>query len=149
MNILQKFTNKLNNQPYLALLVTLFFVIIIRELCVLICRAIGMETASNIVGMVFMLLLLISWRLKRGWHNGLPSWLTDSSSRWLKDSGFAFLPVSAGAGLLLFGLGDELWSVIVITLISTLFPLWGFAYLANRWFTDDNNKQNSYNKGTL
>ena len=57
----------------------------------------------------------------------------------LVDSGFAFLPVSAGAGLLLFALGDELWGVMITMLISTLIPLWGLAILANRWLNQDAN----------
>lgn len=133
--------------PVLALGASLLLVVVVRELCVILCRAFNIETASNIVGMVVMLILLLIWRAKRGWHNGLPSWLTDSSNRWLKDSGFAFLPVSAGAGLLLFGLGDEFWQVMAILAISTLLPLWAFAHLANRWLADTPHpEQNSSKK---
>lgn len=137
MSRFQKFINR----PAVALLVTLFMVVVVRELCVILCRAMGIESASNIVGMVVMLVLLLLWRVKRGWHQGLPTWLTDSSNRWLKDSGFAFLPVSAGAGLLLFGLGNEFWQVLIISVVSTLLPLWGFAYLANRWLANTSDKQ--------
>lgn len=136
MNSFQKFIN----HPKIALLLTLLLVVVVRESCVILCRAIGIESASNIVGMVVMLILLLLWRVKRGWHHGLPSWLTDSSNRWLKDSGFAFLPVSAGAGLLLFGLGNEFWQVLMISIVSTLLPLWGFAYLANRWLANTSEK---------
>lgn len=114
---------------WLAVILTLAMVIFVRELAVIICQWAGIEKAANIVGLVAMFFILITWRLLKG----LPSWLTQASNTLLVDSGFAFLPVSAGAGLLLFALGDELWGVMLTILISTLLPLWGLALLANRW----------------
>ena len=126
-----------------SLLLTLAMVIIVRESAVVICQAFGVEQAANVVGMVAMFLILVIWRLLRG----LPRWLTRASNILLVDSGVAFLPVSAGAGILLFGLGDELWGVMLTMAISTLIPLWGLAILANRWLgntidepSTDNNK---------
>lgn len=104
-------------------------VIVVRETAVILCQMAGIEKAANIVGLVAMFTILIVWRLLKG----LPSWLTQASNTLLVDSGFAFLPVSAGAGLLLFALGDELWGVMVTMIVSTLIPLWGLALLANRW----------------
>lgn len=108
-------------------------VIFVRETAVLVCQWAGIEKAANIVGLVAMFVVLMAWRLLKG----LPSWLTQASNTLLVDSGFAFLPVSAGAGLLLFALGDELWGVMLTMLISTLIPLWGLALLANRWLNQD------------
>jgi putative effector of murein hydrolase LrgA (UPF0299 family) len=104
-------------------------VIVVRETAVILCQMAGIEKAANIVGLVAMFTILIVWRLLKG----LPSWLTQASNTLLVDSGFAFLPVSAGAGLLLFALGDELWGVMITMIVSTLIPLWGLALLANRW----------------
>ena len=64
---------------------------------------------------------------------GIPEWISNASNTLLVDSGFAFLPVSAGAGLLIFGLGDELWGVVLTIVVSTLIPLWGLAKLSNLW----------------
>lgn len=114
---------------WLALILTLIMVIVVRESAVVICQLLGIEKAANVVGLVVMFLILIVWRL----IIGLPNWLTKASNILLVDSGFAFLPVSAGAGLLLFALGDELWGVMLTMVISTLIPLWGLAILANRW----------------
>lgn len=114
---------------WLALILTLAMVIFVRESAVIICQWAGIEKAANIVGLVAMFFILMAWRLLKG----LPSWLTKASNTLLVDSGFAFLPVSAGAGLLLFALGDELWGVLLTMIISTLIPLWGLAILANRW----------------
>ena len=112
---------------WIAVLLTLIMVITVRESAVIICRSFGIEQAANVVAMVAMFLLLVIWRMTKG----LPNWLTRASNVLLVDSGFAFLPVSAGAGILLFGLGDELWGLTMA--ISTLIPLWGLAILANRW----------------
>ena len=114
---------------WMALLLTLIMVITVREAAVIVCQWAGIEKAANIVGLLTMFFILIVWRFIKG----VPSWLTQASNTLLVDSGFAFLPVSAGAGLLLFGLGDELWGFMLTILISTLIPIWGFAVLANRW----------------
>lgn len=124
----------LSNMPlWLAIILTLIMVIIVRETAVIVCQWAGIEKAANVVGLVAMFCILITWRLLKG----LPSWLTQASNLLLVDSGFAFLPVSAGAGLLLFALGDELWGVMLTIMISTLIPLWGLAILANNWLNND------------
>ncbi|MGP5649089.1 CidA/LrgA family protein [Psychrobacter celer] len=128
-----KSTHSSNLPLWLALILTLAMVIFVRETAVLVCQWAGIEKAANIVGLVAMFVVLMAWRLLKG----LPSWLTQASNTLLVDSGFAFLPVSAGAGLLLFALGDELWGVMLTMLISTLIPLWGLALLANRWLNQD------------
>jgi putative effector of murein hydrolase LrgA (UPF0299 family) len=124
----------LSNMPlWLAIILTLAMVILVRESAVVICQWAGIEKAANIVGLVAMFCILMAWRLLKG----LPSWLTQASNTLLVDSGFAFLPVSAGAGLLLFALGDELWGVMVTMIISVLIPLWGLAILSNRWLNNN------------
>ncbi|AWT49591.1 hypothetical protein DLE54_08790 [Psychrobacter sp. YP14] len=114
-----------------AILLTLAVVISIREGSVWVCQMLGYPSAANIVGLITLFLLLMLWRFTRG----LPEWLTPASNTLLVDSGFAFLPVSAGAGLLMFGLGDELLGIIVTMVVSTLLPLWGLARLANYWLS--------------
>ncbi|MCG3809477.1 CidA/LrgA family protein [Psychrobacter sp. Ps4] len=128
-----KSTHSVHLPLWLALILTLTMVIVVRESAVIICQLAGIEKAANIVGLVAMFFILMTWRLLKG----LPSWLTQASNTLLVDSGFAFLPVSAGAGLLLFALGDELWGVMLTMIISTLIPLWGLAILANRWLNHD------------
>ncbi|MER1972492.1 MAG: CidA/LrgA family protein [Psychrobacter alimentarius] len=124
---------------WLAVIITLAMVIFVRESAVIICQWAGIEKAANIVGLIAMFIILITWRLLKG----LPSWLTHASNTLLVDSGFAFLPVSAGAGLLLFALGDELWGVMLTMIISTLIPLWGLAILANRWLNHRNDSDST------
>lgn len=124
---------------WMALLLTLTIVITVRESAVIICQWAGIEKAANIVGLLTMFFILIIWRFIKG----IPSWLTQASNTLLVDSGFAFLPVSAGAGLLLFALGDELWGFMLTILISTLIPIWGFALLSNRWLKRNNHANNN------
>ncbi|MCG3881420.1 CidA/LrgA family protein [Psychrobacter sp. Ps3] len=124
---------------WLALLLTLAMVVIVRESALLLCQWAGIEKAANIVGLVAMFVILVVWRLLKG----LPEWITRASNLLLVDSGFAFLPVSAGAGILLFELGDEFWGVMLTMAISTLIPLWGLAILANRWLSSSADNKNS------
>ena len=128
-----KSTHSSNMPLWMALLLTLIMVIAVRESAVIVCEWAGIGKAANIVGLLVMFLILIMWRFIKG----IPSWLTQASNTLLVDSGFAFLPVSAGAGLLLFALGDELWGFMMTILISTLIPIWGFAILSNRWLNRD------------
>ena len=134
-----KSTHSTHLPLWLALILTLTMVIVVRESAVMVCQWAGIEKAANIVGLVAMFAILIVWRLIKG----LPSWLTQASNTLLVDSGFAFLPVSAGAGLLLFGLGDELGGVMLTMIVSTLIPLWGLALLANHWLNHDTNSDNA------
>lgn len=117
---------------WMALILTLAMVILVRETALIICQWIGIEKAANIVGLVAMFLILVVWRLLKG----LPKWITRASNILLVDSGFAFLPVSAGAGILLFELGDEFWGVMLTMIISTVIPLWALALLANHWLSN-------------
>lgn len=113
----------------LAIVITLAIVIFIREGAVLICQMLGYPSAGNIVGMITLFILLLLWRFLVG----LPDWITTASNTLLVDSGFAFLPVSAGAGLLMFDLGSELTGITITIIISTLVPLWFLAKLSNAW----------------
>lgn len=130
---------------WLGLVFTLAMVIIVRESALVICQSIGIEKAANIVGLVAMFVILVFWRGLKG----LPKWMTRASNMLLVESGFAFLPVSAGAGILLFALGDEFWGVMITMLISTLVPLWALALLANRWLNNTSDKDKSPNRTTI
>lgn len=123
-----------NPAVWFGMLATITIVVGVRELALVVCTALGMPTATNIVGLVSLFAVLMGIRLIKG---GLPNWLSSSASILLVDSGFAFLPVSAGAGILLFGLGADLVAVSAVIVISTVIPLWAFAHLSARWLADD------------
>lgn len=133
---------------WLALLLTLGMVVLVREGCLWVCTQLGMAQATNIVGLVVLFVVLMAWRVWRGFGNGLPQWLTHASSLLLIESGFAFLPVSAGAGLLMFALGDELVGFVVVIVVSTLLPLWGLGKLSQVWLADSTDTDSSMNKIT-
>lgn len=138
--LLMNSTHSSRMSLWMAVILTLVMIIFVRESAVIICQWAGIEKAANIVGLIAMFFILMAWRLLKG----LPNWLTQASNVLLVDSGFAFLPVSAGAGLLLFALGDELWGVMLTMLISTLIPLWGLAILANHWLSDSANTNTTH-----
>lgn len=130
-----------NPTAWFGMLTTIIIVVGIRELALMACTSFGMPSATNIVGLVSLFIILIGVRVICG---TLPNWLSSSASTLLVDSGFAFLPVSAGAGILLFGLGADLWAVSMVIIISTVIPLWTFAKLATKWLAGDKSK-----KGTM
>lgn len=76
---------------WLALLLTLAMVVLVREGCLWVCVQLGMAQAANIVGLVVLFLLLMGWRVWRGFAGGLPTWLTTASSLLLMESGFALI----------------------------------------------------------
>ncbi|WP_066804394.1 hypothetical protein [Moraxella oblonga] len=124
---------------WLGMLATIAIVVGVRELALVVCTALGMPTATNIVGLVSLFIILIGVRLAKG---SLPHWLSSSASVLLVDSGFAFLPVSAGAGILLFGLGSDLPAVSAVIIISTVIPLWAFAKLSEKWLNQGDTNAN-------
>lgn len=119
----------------LAMLATIAVAVAVREISVWLCTWFGMPTAANIVGLLGLFALLIVVRLTVG----LPAWLSVSANKLLAESGFAFLPVSAGAGILLFGLGADLPKVAMVIVLSTLLPLWLVARLAASWLSVESN----------
>lgn len=139
----QRFKNVQHLSFWLGIVATVALVVGVRELALVVCTAIGMPTATNIVGLVSLFVMLMAVRLIKG---GLPAWLSSSASVLLVDSGFAFLPVSAGAGILLFGLGADLLAVSAVIVISTVMPLWAFAKLSEKWLnTQKNSNQGNSN----
>lgn len=127
---------KLNNNIWLAIVVTMSAIVIIRELSVLLAEQLGVPSMGNIIGMVALFLALLVWRIS----HELPTWLTDASNKILTESAYAYLPVSAGAGILLFQLGDEFTRIMVVMLLSTILPLWAFAKLSAYWLKEGERK---------
>ncbi len=121
---------------WFGMLATVIIVVTVRETALYVCTLLKMPTAANIVGLVTLFLILMMYRFVKG---GLPSWLSYSASLLLVDSGFAFLPVSAGAGILMFGLGLEFWAVSLTIIISVVLPLWFVAKLAQAWLVNEKN----------
>lgn len=112
-----------------AIVATLVLIIVIRESCVWLMAQIHHPELGNLLGMILLLIALLIWRRMRP----LPMRLLDANAHILKESAFAFLPVSAGSAIMLLHLGHELPWFMFVMVFSTLFPLWLYARIAKRW----------------
>lgn len=112
-----------------ALAVTLFLIVFIRESCVWLMGLINHPELGNLLGLLLFLAILLVWRK----YKPLSMRMIDANARIMKESAFAFLPISAGAIIMLVHLGKELPWFLFIMIFSTLFPLWLYARLAKRW----------------
>ena len=84
---------------------------------------------GNLLGLLSLLAVLFAWR----YYLKLPSRLIDVNNKIMKESAFAFLPISAGALMMLFHMGQKIPVFLFILVASTLIPLWVYAKMAKRW----------------
>ena len=84
---------------------------------------------GNLLGLISLLLSLVLWR---NLHK-LPSRLVDTNNKIMKESAFAFLPISAGSLLMMTHLGSEIPMFLVVLFVSTLIPLWVYAKMSKKW----------------
>ena len=56
-----------------------------------------------------------------------------TNNKIMKESAFAFLPISAGSLIMLVQMGKEIPLFLIVMFISTLIPLWVYAKMAKRW----------------
>ncbi|XID74438.1 hypothetical protein ACF3NA_07800 [Alkanindiges sp. WGS2144] len=116
-----------------ALFTTFALIVIVREFCVWLMGLIHHPELGNLVGLLLLLVMLITWRRIKP----LPIRLLDANTHIMKESAFAFLPISAGSILMLTHLGDELPWFLFILIFSTLISLWIYAYAAKHWMSSD------------
>lgn len=114
-----------------ALGLTLLLVIVFREVSVALMQFIGHPELGNLVGLFALLATLLIYRR---WYV-LSTRMLNANTRIMKESAIAFLPIAAGAGVMMAGLGHELGWFIVVMTVSTLVPLWGYAWLSKRWLS--------------
>lgn len=84
---------------------------------------------GNLVGLIALLITLFIWR---NVHK-LPARLIDTNNKIMKESAFAFLPISAGSLLMMTHLGSEIPMFLVVLFVSTLIPLWVYAKMSKKW----------------
>ncbi len=111
-----------------ALLMTALIIVLIRETGVWLMEQLGHAELGNFCGLFALLGILILIRR----HGTLPEWLLQSNTVFMKESALAFLPISAGAATVLLSVGDEIWGMMLVLLVSTILPLWAFARLTER-----------------
>lgn len=111
-----------------ALLMTALIIVLIRESGVWVMERLGHAELGNFCGLFALLAILILIRR----HGTLPEWLLHSNTVFMKESSLAFLPISAGAAPVLLAMGNEIWGMMLVLLLSTILPLWAFARLTER-----------------
>jgi putative effector of murein hydrolase LrgA (UPF0299 family) len=108
---------------------TLFLIVIFREASVWLMTKFDHPELGNLLGLLSLLAVLFAWR----YYLKLPSRLIDVNNKIMKESAFAFLPISAGALMMLFHMGQKIPVFLFILVASTLIPLWVYAKMAKRW----------------
>lgn len=108
---------------------TIALIVVFREAAVWIMRALGHPELGNLTGLLSLLAVLFLWRK----FNKIPLRLVDTNNKIMKESAFAFLPISASALIMLAHLGQKIPAFLIVLCVSTLFPLWLYAKMAKRW----------------
>ena len=121
--------NWIKHIDWLAWIGTLFLIIIFREAAVWLMTQLNHPELGNLVGLISLLLTLFSWR----YFGKIPARLVDTNNKLMKESAFAFLPISAGALIMLMHMGQKIPSFMLVLCLSTLLPLWIYAKMAKRW----------------
>lgn len=112
------------------LLIVAIIIIFIRESSVWLMTLIGYANLGNLFGLFLLLGFALAYRHFKG---DIPNRIIIANSRILKESIFAFLPICAGVGILLSNLGNDTFKILLIMCISTLIPMWIYAYLVKKW----------------
>lgn len=108
---------------------TLALIICFREGAVWLTAQFHHPELGNLVGLISLLATLFIWRSFRK----LPSRLVDTNNKIMKESAFAFLPISAGSLIMLTQMGKEMPAFLLVMFVSTLIPLWVYAKMSKRW----------------
>ena len=108
---------------------TIALIIIFREGAVWVMKQFNHPELGNLVGLISLLIVLSFWRK----FNKIPASLVDTNNKIMKESAFAFLPISAGSLLMMMHLGDEIPTFLIVLFVSTLIPLWVYAKMSKKW----------------
>ncbi len=108
---------------------TIALIIIFREASVWLMGQFNHPELGNLVGLISLLIVLSLWRK----FNKISVRLVDTNNKIMKESAFAFLPISAGSLLMLKHLGEEMPMFLAVLFISTLIPLWVYAKMSKKW----------------
>ena len=119
----------MKNIDWMAWLSTILLIIVFREGAVVIAKLFHHPELGNLLGLLGLLTTLFMWRKFRR----IPHRLIDTNNKIMKESAFAFLPISAGSLIMLVHMGKEIPVFLGVMFISTLIPLWIYAKMAKRW----------------
>ena len=108
---------------------TLLLIIVFREASVWLMTQLDHPELGNLVGLISLLVTLFAWR----YFGKISARLVDTNNKLMKESAFAFLPISAGALIMLMHMGQKIPAFMLVLCLSTLLPLWIYAKMAKRW----------------
>ena len=108
---------------------TILLIILYREGALWVTSEFNHPELGNLVGLISLLITLALWRK----FGTLPVRLVDTNNKIMKESAFAFLPISAGSLLMITQMGEKIPAFLVVLFVSTLIPLWVYAKLSKRW----------------
>ncbi|MGQ0473958.1 MULTISPECIES: hypothetical protein [Acinetobacter] len=108
---------------------TLLLIIVFREASVWLMTQLDHPELGNLVGLISLLITLFAWR----YFGKIPARLVDTNNKLMKESAFAFLPISAGALIMLMHMGQKIPAFMLVLCLSTLLPLWIYAKMAKCW----------------
>lgn len=108
---------------------TLILIIGFREGAVWLTTQFAKPELGNLVGLLSLLAVLFTWRK----FKKIPTRMVDVNNKLMKESAFAFLPISAGSLVMLVYMGSEIPLFLIVLCVSTLIPLWIYAKMAKRW----------------
>lgn len=108
---------------------TIALIVFFREASVWLMTYFGHPEMGNLVGLLSLLMVLFMWRK----FHKIPARLVDTNNKIMKESAFAFLPISAGSLLMMTHLGREIPMFLVVLFVSTLIPLWVYAKMSKKW----------------
>lgn len=118
---------------YKSLIMVFSLVILFRELSYAIMKSFNHPELGNLVGLFLFLICLLIWRR----FKSIPLSIINSSNVLMKESAFAFLPVCVGSLLMLLSLKDPLLIFLIILTLSTLCPLFIYAYLSKKYLKEN------------
>jgi len=121
--------NRLKRIDWPAWIGTLLLIIVFRETAVWIATYFNHPELGNLMGLLSLLVVLFLWRRL----HKIPARIVDTNNKIMKESAFAFLPISAGSLLMLTYMGNKIPAFLVVLFLSTLLPLWLYAKMAKRW----------------
>lgn len=119
----------IKNIDWAAWVGTILLIVGFRETALWITTQFNHPELGNLTGLISLLIVLFLWRK----FGTLPSRLVDTNNKIMKESAFAFLPISAGSLLMMMYMGDKIPAFLLVLFISTLIPLWVYAKMAKRW----------------
>lgn len=108
---------------------TIILIIGFREGSVWVMTQLNHPELANLVGLLSLLVVLLILRK----FGSVPTRVVDVNNKIMKESAFAFLPISAGALVMLVHMGKEIPLFLLVLTLSTLLPLWIYAKMAKRW----------------